>query len=127
MDPRPLALAAAGLLRGYKATSHWLTRDALKAGYQAQLLMAGDLDMVDIVHRRAPHPPVIPGEAHRLDQVHPRAQAGPEPQHRTDVARDLGLEQGDADRAFLCHHSRPLFHTTRPITSTSSRGNSIGR
>lgn len=27
-----LVLAAAGLLKGYKATSHWLTRDALKAG-----------------------------------------------------------------------------------------------
>lgn len=27
-----LLLAAAGLLKGYKATSHWLTRDALKAG-----------------------------------------------------------------------------------------------
>lgn len=27
-----LMLAAAGLLEGYKATSHWLTRDALKAG-----------------------------------------------------------------------------------------------
>lgn len=27
-----LVLAAAGLLRGYRATSHWLTRDALKAG-----------------------------------------------------------------------------------------------
>ncbi len=27
-----LLLAAAGLLKGYKATSHWLTRDALRAG-----------------------------------------------------------------------------------------------
>ncbi len=27
-----LVLAAAGLLKGYKATSHWLTREALKAG-----------------------------------------------------------------------------------------------
>jgi cyclohexyl-isocyanide hydratase len=27
-----LVLAAAGLLNGYRATSHWLTRDALKAG-----------------------------------------------------------------------------------------------
>ena len=48
--------------------------------------------MVDIIHRRAPHAPVVPFESQRLHKVHRRAKARAQPQHRTDISGNLGFE-----------------------------------
>ena len=58
--------------------------------------MARNEDMVNIVHRRATHPLVVPGESHRFDQVDRYAHAGAEPHDRPDIAGDLRFKEGDA-------------------------------
>ena len=58
--------------------------------------MTGNFDMIDIIHRRPPHPPVVPSEAQRLDQVDSNPQASAKPQNGANVPSNLGLEQGNA-------------------------------
>jgi hypothetical protein len=58
--------------------------------------VAGDADMIDIIHRDAADAGIIPYKAQRLDQVHRSAQASAKPQDGADIAGDLRFEQGDA-------------------------------
>jgi hypothetical protein len=51
--------------------------------------MAGDVNMIDIIHGGPTHPSIIPLEAHRLDQVHGRTHTGSEPQNSADVSGNL--------------------------------------
>ena len=63
--------------------------------------MPRNSDMVDVVHRGPPDPPVIPLEAHRFDQVHRRSKACAEPQDRAYVTCNLRLEECDAHPAVV--------------------------
>lgn len=58
--------------------------------------MTGNGYMVDIVHGGPAHPPVIPREPHRLDQVHSDTQTGAETQNGADVAGNFRLEESNA-------------------------------
>ncbi len=72
------------------------SRRADRRTKRLQPRMTGNFDMIDIIHRRPPHPPVVPSEAQRLDQVDSNPQAGAKPQNGANVPSNLGLEQGNA-------------------------------
>lgn len=63
--------------------------------------MAGDLNMIYIVHGGPTYASIIPLEAHRLDQVHSRTHTGSEPQNSADVSGNLRLKKSDPHSARL--------------------------
>jgi hypothetical protein len=53
-------------------------------------------DVVDIVHRCAAYPTIVPLKAHRFDQVHRGSEAGAKPQNGTYVSRYLRFEKSNS-------------------------------
>ena len=63
-------------------------------------------DLIEVVHARPAEVPVGDRKAGRLDNVGGHVQAGAEPQNRSGVLRDVGLEERDLHgvRAFEVRH-----------------------
>jgi len=57
--------------------------------------MAGNFNMIDIIHGGSTHPSIIPLEPHWLDQVHSRTHTGSKPQNSADVSGNLRLKKSD--------------------------------
>ena len=58
--------------------------------------MAGDGDVIDIVHSRAADAGIIPQKTERFDQIDGHAQAGSEAQDGADIAGNFRFKQRDA-------------------------------
>lgn len=67
----------------------------------AEIDMTLNPDVIDVIHRRAAHPSVIPGKAQRFDQVDSYAHTCAQPQHSTNVLGNFGFKQGDAHGTLL--------------------------
>jgi hypothetical protein len=57
--------------------------------------VAGQHDLVEVVHSGPPKDPVGGGEAGRLDDVGGNVKAGAEPQNRSGILGDIRLEKRD--------------------------------
>jgi hypothetical protein len=77
-------------------------RSRVRAHQGIEAGVPADLNMVDIVHRRAAYPAIVPLETEGFDQVHWDAETGAEPKHGADILGNLRLVQGDP------HDSRAL-------------------
>jgi hypothetical protein len=64
--------------------------------------------MVDIIHRGAPHAGVVPGEAHRLDEVDRDAHAGPSRSTAPTLPAISGSNRAIRMSADLCAHPEPF-------------------
>lgn len=67
-----------------------------RVGERIEPGMSRDSDMIDVVHRGAPHAPIVPRKSHWLDEVHRRPHAGTKPEDGPDIAGNFWFEQSNA-------------------------------
>ena len=61
----------------------------------AEIGMACDRDMIDIVHGRSADASIIPREPHGLDKVHSRAKTGAKAQNGANVSSNFWFKKGN--------------------------------
>jgi hypothetical protein len=91
--------------------------------------MPGDLDMVDIVHRRAADATVVPLEPERFDEIYGHPEAGTEAQDRTDISGDFRFKEGDPHSGLIAparkHRKFPAAAESRNQQRLSSSGQQV--